>query len=235
MPLSRRRTLTIVGIVVGVILVGVVLGPFIYIHFFAGSTPAKLSLDTNNDSGQTTTTLGAPTKPLDGTWKVGHGSTAGYRVDEVLFGQTTTAVGRTDHVTGQIQIQGTDVTAANVTVDLTTVTSNKSQRDSQFQGPIMNTSQFPTTTFRTTAPIHLRTAPANGQVIHVPATGTLTLHGQTRPVTVQLEARRTGNTIEVNGEIPVKFADYGIPNPSQSFVTTKDHGTIEFLVSLQPT
>ena len=32
---------------------------------------------------------------LAGTWKVGKGSTAGYRVQETLFGQSNTAVGRT--------------------------------------------------------------------------------------------------------------------------------------------
>jgi len=38
----KRRRLAIVGAVVGVLAVLVVGGPFVYIHFFAGSTPAKL-------------------------------------------------------------------------------------------------------------------------------------------------------------------------------------------------
>ena len=66
------------------------------------------------------------------------------------------------------------------------------------------------------------------------ATGNLTLHGKTNPVTVALTARRTGNTIKVAGSIPVTFADYGIANPSQSFVTTQDHGTVEFLLAFTP-
>ena len=34
----------------------------------------------------------------------------------------------------------------------------------------------------------------------------------------------------MQGEIPVTFADYGIPNPSNPVVSTHDHGTLEFLL-----
>ena len=225
---SKRRWLTIAGVVVGVILAGVVVGPFVYIHFFSGSTPAKLTID--NGSSGTSTTAGAETTPLTGTWKVVSPSTAGYRVEEVLFGQSTTAVGRTTAVTGQMAIVGTTISTASFSVDMTKVTSDKSQRDEQFQGRIMETAQFPTATFRLTKPIVLGTPPPNGKIITVPATGQLTLHGQTKTVTVPLQARRSGNTITVNGSIPVKFSDYGIANPSASFVTTQDHGLVEFLL-----
>ena len=37
--------------------------------------------------------------------------------------------------------------------------------------------------------------------------------------------------IEVSGDIPVVFADYNIQNPSfAGFVTTQDHGLLEFLL-----
>ena len=42
---------------------------------------------------------------------------------------------------------------------------------------------------------------------------------------------RLKGKIEISGSIPVKFADYGIGNPSfGSFVTTEDHGVLEFLL-----
>jgi len=235
-PNRRRRRLIIAGVVVGVVLLLVVGGPFVYIHFFAGSTPAKLSLSSNTTTGGggTTATSSSAPVPLAGTWTVGSGSKAGYRVEEVLFGQSTTAVGRTSSVTGSMTIVGTVATKANFTVDMTTITSNKSQRDAQFQGPIMDTSQFPHATFVLTTPIPLGTPPEDGKVVTVQATGTLTLHGQTRTITTPLQAERDGNTIKVLASIPVKFSDYGIPNPSQAFVTTQDHGTIEVLLVLTP-
>ena len=46
-----------------------------------------------------------------------------------------------------------------------------------------------------------------------------------------MRAERVGSKIEISGSIPVKFADYGIGNPSfGSFVTTGNHGVLEFLL-----
>jgi hypothetical protein len=42
-----------------------------------------------------------------------------------------------------------------------------------------------------------------------------------------------GGHIEVAGDVPVLFSDYGIQNPSfAGFVTTQDHGLLEFLLVL---
>ena len=91
-----------------------VLGPYVYIHFIEGPAPAKLALPTS--SATTTTSKGSATAPsastsaLDGTWNVGSGSQAGYRVQEVLVGQNATAVGRTTKIWGSMTISGSTVT-----------------------------------------------------------------------------------------------------------------------------
>jgi len=72
---------------------------------------------------------------------------------------------------------------------------------------------------------------ADGATVTAPATGELTLHGTKKTVTTDVTAKRTGGTIQVNGTIPVVFADYGIPNPSFGPANTDDRGEIEFLVS----
>src|SRR5207302_6252971 len=177
-------------------------------------------------------TAAASSAPLAGTWSVTNGSQAGYRVDEVLFGQSHTAVGRTSAVTGKVTFSGTTVSAGTFSVDLTQVSSDQDRRDRQFQGRIMDTSSYPTATFTLTQPIDLGTAPAAGVQKNVSAKGNLTIHGATRAVTVQLQARRDGNVVQVSGSIPVTFADWNIPNPSFGPVTTDDHGVIEFLLKL---
>jgi len=216
----------IVGIVVVAVLA--VAGPYVYIHFIEGKAPKRLSLSSDSSSA-TTVASGAADVPLDGTWKVSTGSQAGYRVDEILFGQNHEAVGRTSAVTGDAIIQGTKVTAANVTVDLTQVSSDQSRRDSQFQHRIMDTSTFPTATFKLTQPIDL---PSTTGKVSTKATGDLTAHGVTKSAVADLQAERSGNTIRVSGSIPVTFSDWNIPNPSFGPITTQDHGLIEFLVVL---
>jgi polyisoprenoid-binding protein YceI len=231
----------IAGIIVVVVLA--VGGPFLYIHFFNGSTPAALTLPTASSSASTSSSPGgaatastAASGSLAGTYSVGSGSAVGYRVNEVLVGQSTTAVGRTSSVTGHLTIAGTTATAATFSVPMDTVLSDKSQRNAQFDGRIMDVAQYPIGTFTLTHPIDLAPLPATGVIKSYTATGKLTLHGATRTVTFTLTAERStakdgGTQIEVAGDIPVLFSDYNIQNPSVGgFVTTQDHGLLEFLL-----
>jgi polyisoprenoid-binding protein YceI len=210
-------------------------GPFVYIHFFNGSTPPALSLSPSSSPATTpsgtATANTAASGSVTGAWTVGSGSIVGYRVNEVLLGQSATAVGRTTSVSGHLTVAGTTVTAAAFTVPMATVHSDKSQRDGQFDGRIMDVAQYPTGTFTLTSPIDLAPLPATGVIKDYTAHGRLTLHGTTRAVTFTLTAERKGGQIEVSGDIPVLFSDYNIQNPSfAGFVTTQDHGLLEFLL-----
>ena len=118
---------------------------------------------------------------------------------------------------------------------MTTVTSDEDRRDNQFHGRLMDTASFPTATFdadgarsssarrRPTA----RRSPAT-------ATGDLTLRGTTKPVTFDVQAQQTGDTIQVVGSTDIVFADYGIPDPSTPGISTQDHGLLEFDLHLVP-
>jgi polyisoprenoid-binding protein YceI len=200
-------------------------GPFIYIHFIQADAPSKLAL---SDAGNATDAA----VPIDGTWQPTPASVFGYRVKEILFGQSTEAAGRTNKVTGEIKLAGTSLASGQLTVDMTSVTSDESRRDGQFQGRIMDTSSFPTATLKIDKPADFGSVPANLAKITVNVTGDLTLRGTTKTITVALIARRNGPKIEVNGTIPVVFADWNIPNPSNSLAKTEDHGVLEFLVVL---
>jgi polyisoprenoid-binding protein YceI len=239
MPFTRPRHWLrwLIGAVVALVVLGVG-GPFLYIHFFNGSTPAALSLPTASTSASASTSTGgtatastAASGALAGPYSVGSGSAVGYRVNEVLLGQSTTAVGRSSSVTGHLTIAGTTATAATFSVPMDTVLSDKSQRNAQFDGRIMDVAQYPTGTFTLTSPIDLAPLPATGVIKSYTATGKLTLHGATRTVTFTLTAERKGTQIEVVGHIPVLFSDYNVQNPSVGgFVTTDDHGLLEFLL-----
>jgi len=241
----RRWTRWLIGGVALVVLL-VVGGPFVYIHFIEGKAPPPLSISTETTpttagtsagaagTGSTTTTAGAAdvsTTGVAGTWKISTGSLAGYRIKETLFGQSNTAVGRTSAITGSITITGTEVGAGQFTVDMTKVKSDESERDNQFQGRIMDTASFPTSTFVLTQPIQLGAIPAAGTTITETATGKLTLHGTTKAVTFPVQARLNGTTISVSGSIPIVFADYGIDNPSGGPATTSNNGILEFLLN----
>ena len=96
---------------------------------------------------------------IAGTWTVAADSQVGYRVKETLAGVDTEGAGRTNAITGTMTIDGTTVTATDLTVDMTTFESDDSRRDGQFNGRIMEVSQFPTATFTLTTPIEHRHDP----------------------------------------------------------------------------
>ena len=66
-----------------------------------------------------------------------------------------------------------------------------------------------------------------GATVKADAQGTLTVHGVAKPVTIPVEARWNGNTIEVVGTTPIVLADYGISAPSTSVVSVEDNGSME--------
>jgi polyisoprenoid-binding protein YceI len=229
-----RLTWIVGGILGGLVVLAllVVGGTYVYIHFIEGPAPKPLALPKTTTtvptrSSATPTTTPSPT----GTWQATKKSVVGYRVNEVLAGQNNVAVGRTNSVTGSMTVGGSSVTAAAFTAQMADVHSDQSQRDGQFDGRIMDVARYPTATFTLTSPISLAATPATGVTVHATATGQLMLHGQTRTVTFPVSARYSGTSIDVNGSIPITFADYGIDNPSfGSFVTTDNHGILEFLL-----
>ncbi len=138
------------------------------------------------------------------------------------------AVGRTSNVTGSLTIDGTTITAVDMTADMTTLQSDESNRDRQLQRQGIETGTFPTATFTLTQPIELDAVPAEGEIVTVTATGDLTLHGVTKSVEIPLEARLEGGVISVAGSLPIQFADYDIGQPQGMIVlSVEDHGTLE--------
>ncbi len=236
---KRRRRLVVAVVSVAVVVVlAAVLGPYVYIHFIEGPAPAKLELPkasatSTTSKGSATSSSSSSPSSLDGTWNVGSGSQAGYRVQEVLVGQNATAVGRTSKVWGSMTISGSTVTKASFTVDMASVVSDQSQRNARFDGPIMDVSQFPTATLTLSTPIALGTIPADGAVEHYNAVADLDMHGVTKSVSFPVTAERVGSGIDVLADVPITFSEWNIANPSiGGFVTTANSGTLEVLLHL---
>jgi polyisoprenoid-binding protein YceI len=250
---SSRRWIkwAIIGVVATVVLVfGAI---FVYANFINDSPDALGETDLSNALAATTTApapdattgpttdenIPADTAPttepasadnFDGDWVPTSASEFGYRVEEVLAGVNTTAVGRSNEIEGLLIIEGTTATEVDVTVQVENITSDDPRRDSQFQGRIMNADEFPTAEFRITEPIDFGRIPVGDEQITATATGELTLRGATNPVTFEVTAQTTDGRIGVLGSIPVVFEDYGIENPSFGVVKTEDNGLVEFVL-----
>jgi len=234
---KRSRLPLIAGVVV--VLVAVAVGGFFYFTRDTSDPPLELS-DKPADSDGTSGGGAVDTAELDGPWSVAAGSgdeatVAGYRVEEVFAAgsRRATANGRTNDVTGTLTVADGSVTEGEFTVDLTTLASDESRRDNAIKDRGLQTTEFPDGTFTLTEAVELPDL-TDGETFTVEATGDLTLHGVTNPVTIDLEGRAAGDIFTVQGSAPVVMADYDIEPPSiGGFVEVEDEGSFEFLVNFE--
>lgn len=231
---SKKRILIVVVSAAVVLVLAAVIGPMIYARS-QSAAPAPLSVSaaptSTNPSAADENTPAASTAADDGAWKVGDGSEAGYRVDEVLNGQDVTVVGRTDEVSGSVQIAGDQLTEAEIVVDVASVETDSDRRDNYFRETAMKVGEHETATFTLTEPVALPTIGADP--VEVKATGTLELAGESRPVTASIAVARDGAAVKTSGTIDVTFSEWGIDAPNLGFVKVEDAGQVEFLVQLE--
>jgi polyisoprenoid-binding protein YceI len=226
-PMGRVGKLVIAGVVVLAAAAG---GGWWLLTGRGSDAPAPAAL-TSLPPSAATSQPGA-TGSVGGSWKVrgGGGSFVGYRVREQLafFQSPNVAVGRTSTVTGSIQVSGDRLDQARIQADLRQLTSDQSRRDNAIRQQGLQSDQFPDATFDLTQPIPLPAGLEPGQTVRADAKGRLTVHGTTRDVTLPLQGRWNGDTIQVAGSLAITLTEYGIQPPQIGpVVSIDDSATIE--------
>lgn len=227
-------------IVIGVVVVGVLAGGFgVWWFLIRDDAPPEAALvdrDVADGGGDDT---------ADGRWVVvaDEEAFAGFRIVEHFSGGIdNTAVVRSPAATGSALVEGTTVDDIEIEVDLTRLESQDSvppgvpgigNRVDQLRGDGLEIDTFPTATFVLTEPISLSAPPAIGESIAAEATGDLTVHGVTRTVTIPIEARWSGDVIDLAGTLAVALANHGMDPPNRPFVEVDDVGTLEFQLVLE--
>ena len=230
---NRLRTALMITIpAVALLIVAAFFGPRIYAanqNSEADAAPA-VSIATAAPTPGTTGTP-ASAEELSGAWTTQPGSYAGYRVDEVLNGADVTVTGRTEQVAAEVQVDRAMLTSARITVDMASISTDSSRCDNYFRSTALQTGQFPQATFASPAPVDVA-ALTTGQTSRVQVPGELTIHGVTRPVTLDLQAAHADGRVEVAGAAPITFADFGVTAPDLGFVKVEPAGQIEFSLQL---
>jgi len=199
---------------------------------FGDRAPAKPEL-----SACGAATSGGPKTP-NGRWHLAADPHAyvGYRIKE-LFGDAVIkheVVGRAAPVSGGLTVVGGRVATAVVTADLTKLTSDRAARDTYILDNGLESSKFPTARFTLAKPIAPSAPVAKGAAIHTQASGSLLVHGVTRPITVAVTACWNGPTIDVVGTAPIVLHDYGIKPPHTVIADVDSHGSIEVDLEFAP-
>ncbi|MDP6062481.1 MAG: YceI family protein [Acidimicrobiales bacterium] len=159
------------------------------------------------------------------------GTFVGFRVNEELgrgIGSTT-AVGRTPQVAGEVELDGMVLVAAEIRADLRGLRTDRSFRDPKVQ-EALNTGTHPEAVFVLDGPVDLGEA---GTSVEVSVPGTLTVNGISQAVSVDLSADMVGEVLAVVGTLDIVFADFGVEVPSASIViSVEDRGVVEIQVFL---
>ena len=237
-------------VVLGLIGAVVVLGGAVWFFFLRSDAPppatledAVASLTSTTSAGTTSETTSAPETTaaardgLDGSWVVDPAvSFVGYRIDEELASLgSVTAVGRTSTIDAELVFAGTEVSELSVTVDMTTLESDRSQRDGAMRTRGLESSSFPEASYVLTTPIGLGSVPVDGETFTASATGDLTIHGVTQAVVIELEGSLVDGTVVIVGSVEIVLADYGIEKPTGfSVLDIADVGLLEIQLALIP-
>ena len=175
---------------------------------------------------------------IDGTWTLDTSigdfadftsAWVGFRVAEVLsnIGEAQ-AVGRTPVVSGKLAVSGTTIEDAFIEADLTAIKSDQSRRDPAIQRAL-ETGEFPTATFQSSEPVDLGVVPAESETFTAAVPGTLTIHGVSQEVTLDLTAQRIGDVVAVVGALPIDFTSYGVAMPTAPIVVSvEESGDLEW-------
>ena len=129
---------------------------------------------------------------------------------KINHANTANFYGRFNKAAGGVTINEGAVTDLMVTVDAQSVDSNNKARDEHLMGPdFFDTKQFPDITFKSTAVKKIDDTTSE-------VTGNLTLHGTTKPLTVQLKKTGQGQNVKQQEIVgfetifTIKRSEYGV-------------------------
>lgn len=224
--MSRRLRQLLVA--VGAIGVLAVAGPAVYVSVI--NPPESLTPRRLPDGG----TIAAA--DLAGVWSISETSIVGYRVAEQIGLSKTETVGRTEQVAGTFTVADATLQSAEFVVEVGTFASDRSQRDDQFRGRIMDAQKYPTARFVLTEPTPLPATTSVSTMDPFRVRGDLTLRDTTKSVDIEMFAALDNGRLRLWGSCEIVFAEWGIPNPSLpvALIFIADRGTLEFDLLFEP-
>ncbi len=160
----------------------------------------------------------------------GAGSWVGYRIDEELSGRGAyIAVGRTPRVDGEVVVDGSRITAAEIRADLVGLDSNNGNRDARV-APLFRDRPV---SFTLSEPFDFGEVPEDGRRVAVAAAGVLRIGDVEQAVTFELSAEVVGQRLLVGGSTIVALADFDVQVPSAPIVlSVSDEATVELQLFL---
>jgi polyisoprenoid-binding protein YceI len=200
--------------------------------------PASVATPTPTQTAKATATATAASATA---WTVTDKSKATVRVREQLVGvnlpsdAVLTATGAKGSF--ELNADGTFASGSKITLDLNTLTSDERNRDNFIKNDTIEVRQFPTADFVPTKTTGLTLPLATSGTFTFRLTGNMTIHGTTKEVTFDVEAKRDGSdlTATATASPSWKFGDFGMTAPSVPFRVVSVTDEIRVVIDLVAT
>jgi len=161
-----------------------------------------------------------------------------YEVAETFINQNNRfnlAVGVTNSVNGTIQANLQNPPASTLgefTIDISQFTSDSSRRDNAIRNNWLESARFPTAVFKPTSIAVLPGSYEEGKEYTFQVTGDLTVKQTTRPVTFDVTAKLSGDTLSGKATTTILLSDFNVgPISILGVLKTEDQAklTLEFV------
>ncbi|MCC7353957.1 MAG: YceI family protein [Anaerolineae bacterium] len=144
-------------------------------------------------------------------------SEASYEVQEVLLGQKTTTVGRTNALEGEFRLGLRDgkpyFDFSRLRVDLRTLKSDNGIRDQAIRQRWLESNRYPFAEFVAREIVEFPGDAAEGKEVRFQVNGDMTIREITRPVTFEIRATLNGDTLTGTGTTFLLMKDFGFDPP----------------------
>ena len=162
---------------------------------------------------------------------VPNSSKATYRVNETFVGRGfAIAVGSTGAFTGALYLDKSNPVASRIdaiTVDISKLASDSSQRDNRIRQSWLESSKYPTATFVTRRLEGLPDTPyTEGQELAFKILGDLTVRDVTKEVTFDATGKIVGDTFTGTATTQFNMTDFGFDPPEIAGVLKAENGVI---------
>lgn len=210
----------------------------------AGSSTTTIPAKVASTTATSTAAVAAPTKSVVNSsgvvvYKIVPGeSQVTYEVGETFLNQSNRfnlAVGVTKQITGEITANKTEPARSSIgliTVDISQFTSDSGRRDSAIRGMWLESEKFPLAVFSPTKIDSLPSSYNEGQDYTFKVSGDLKVRQATKPVTFDVTARLTGNTLSGTATTTILLSDFGVgPISIGGMLNTEDKAklTLQFV------
>ncbi len=199
----------------------------------AAVTPAVTATAASTTSAPTASAVAAAAG-----WTVSDKSKATVSVREQLVGVNlpSDAVLTATGASGSFQLNddGTFTPDSKISFDLTTLTSDESNRDNFIKQDTLQVRQFPKAEFVLTKVTGLALPMPTSGDFTFKLTGSMTIHGTTKEVTFDVQAKRSaGDLVATATANPTwKFGDFGMRAPSVPFRVVSVTDEIRLVVDI---